>query len=142
MLADRRGLAGAPRADDGEDQVVAWLVETVLNGGSAMIDDVPYGRVRPLRQRATRQIKATIGGTVTTALISPTTILVHSALVIDAKTEDQQQRGTARRHAPPLDWRSRTSTRPTRLATPLVTTRHTTGRIVHLRELERQASPI
>jgi hypothetical protein len=86
------GWLAPPGADDGEDQVVAWLVETVLNGGSAMIDDVPFGRVRPLRQRVTRQIKATIGGTVTTALISPTTILVHSALVIDTKTEDQQQR--------------------------------------------------
>jgi hypothetical protein len=92
-------VLGSPRAgwrppgpDDGEDHVVAWLVETVLNGGSAMIDDVPFGRVRRMRQRVTRQIKATIGGTVTTATISPTTILVHSALVIDAKTEDQQQR--------------------------------------------------
>jgi hypothetical protein len=72
--------------------VLTWLVETVLKGGSAMIDDVALGRVRPLRRWVTRQIKATIGGTVTTALISPTTILVHSALVIDAKTEDQHHR--------------------------------------------------
>lgn len=69
-----------------------WLVETVLNGGSAMIDDVPFGRVRILRQRVTRQIKASIGGTVTPELILPTTIVVYSALVIDAKTEDQHRR--------------------------------------------------
>ncbi len=31
------------------------------------------------------------GGTVRTALVSPTTIMVHSALVVDAKTEEQQQ---------------------------------------------------
>ncbi len=86
------GWLEPPRAADGEDQVVAWLVETVLNGGSAMIDDVPFGRVRTLRQRVTRKIKASIGGTVTTALIPPTTILVYSALVIDAKTEDQHHR--------------------------------------------------
>jgi hypothetical protein len=43
-----------------------------------------------LRQRVARQIKATIGGTVRTALVSPTTIIAYSALVIDAKTEDQQ----------------------------------------------------
>jgi len=86
------GCLEPPGAADGEDQVVAWLVETVLKGGSAMIDDVPFGRVRPLRQRVTRQIKATIGGRVTTALISPTTIVVYSGLVIDAKTEDQQHR--------------------------------------------------
>jgi hypothetical protein len=70
--------------------VVAWLVETVLMGGSAMNDDVPFGRVRPLRQRVARQIKAAIGGTVTTALISPTTIVVYSAWVIDGRTEDQR----------------------------------------------------
>jgi hypothetical protein len=84
------GCLEPPGAADGEERVVAWLIETVLKSGSAMIDDVPFGRVRPLRQRVCRQIKATIGGTVTTALISPTTILVYSALVIDAKTEDQQ----------------------------------------------------
>lgn len=73
--------------------MVAWLVETVLKGGSAMIDDIPFGRVRSLRQRVTSQIKTIIGGTVTTALISsPTTIMVYSALVIDAKTEDQHHR--------------------------------------------------
>ena len=71
--------------------MVAWLVETVIKGGSAMIDDVPFGRVRPQRKRVTRQIKATIGGKVTTALISPTTVIVYSALVVDAKTEDQHQ---------------------------------------------------
>lgn len=69
--------------------MVAWLVATVLRGGSAMIDDVPFGRVRPLRQRVARQIKAAVGGTVRTSLVSPTTILVYSASVIDAKTEDQ-----------------------------------------------------
>jgi hypothetical protein len=96
--------------------VVAWLAETVLTGGSAMIDDVAFGRVRPLRQRVTRQVKATIGATVTTALISPTTILVHSALVIAAKSEDQHHRemhdamlrlwaGEARTSTRPPDWR-------------------------------------
>lgn len=85
-----------------------------------MIDDVPFGRVRPLRQRAARQIKAAIGGTVRTAMISPTTILVYSALVIDAKTEDQQHqemrdarlRLWASEEGPPLaqpDWRRRWS---------------------------------
>ena len=83
------GWLEPPREADGEDQVVTWLVETVVNGGSAMIDDVPFGRVRTLRQRVACQIKASIGGTVTTALISPTAIVVYSALVIDAKTEDQ-----------------------------------------------------
>jgi hypothetical protein len=86
------GWLEAPGAVDGEDQVLSWLVDTVLQGGSAMIDDVPFGRVRPLRQRVTRQIKATIGGKVTTELVSPTTILVHSGLVVDAKTEDQHHR--------------------------------------------------
>jgi hypothetical protein len=84
------GWLQPPTAADGEDEVLAWLVETVLRGGSAMIDDIPYGRVRPLRQRAARQIKEAIGGTVRTAMVSPTTILVYSAMVIDAKTEDQQ----------------------------------------------------
>jgi hypothetical protein len=84
------GWLAPPKAADADDEVLVWLVETVLRGGSAMIDDVPFGRDRPLRQQAARQIKAAIGGTVRTALVSPTTILVYSALVIDAKTEDQQ----------------------------------------------------
>jgi len=99
--ADRDRLCGScwrivegwlepPAPVDGEDLVVAWLVHTVLRGGSAMIEDVPFGRVRPLRQRVARQIKAAIGGTVTTSLISPTTIIVFSQLVIDAKSEDRQ----------------------------------------------------
>jgi hypothetical protein len=86
-LAVVEGWLELPTAADGEDEVLVWLVETVLRGGSDMIDDVPFGRVRPLRQRAIRQIKAAIGGT---AIVSPTTILEYSALVIDAKTEDQQ----------------------------------------------------
>jgi hypothetical protein len=118
-----------PGAADGEDHVVAWLVETVLKGGSATIDDVPFGRVRPLRQRVTRQVKATIGGTVTTAFISLTTIMVYSALVIDAKTPRPATPGTARCNAAPLDRRMRSSTRPTGLAATLVANRHGTGPI-------------
>ena len=56
------GWLEPPTEGDGEDEVVAWLVATVLRGGSAMIDDVPFGRVRPLRQRVARQIKAAVGG--------------------------------------------------------------------------------
>lgn len=35
------GWLEPPRGADGEEQVVAWLVETVLKGGSAMINDAP-----------------------------------------------------------------------------------------------------
>ncbi|MDQ1442791.1 MAG: hypothetical protein QOG97_3019 [Acidimicrobiaceae bacterium] len=86
------GWLEPPGVADGEDAVVAWLVETVLTGGSAMIEDVPVGRVRAIRQRVRREVKAAIGGTVTTALVSPTTIWVYSPLVIDAQTEEQQHR--------------------------------------------------
>ncbi len=79
-----------PEEPAGEDVVVAWLVETVLMGGSAMVDGVPFGRVGPLRVRVRGQIKAAIGGTVTTAMISPTTIWFYSPLVDDAKTEEMQ----------------------------------------------------
>jgi len=58
--------------------------------GSTMIEDVPFGRVRPLHQRVARQITAAIGGTVRTALLSSTTVMVYSPLLIDAKTEDQE----------------------------------------------------
>jgi hypothetical protein len=86
------GWLEPPGVAAGEDVVVAWLVETVLTSGSAMIEDVPGGRVRAIRQRLRREVKAAIGGTVTTALVSLTTIWVYSPLVIDAKSEEQQHR--------------------------------------------------
>ena len=122
--------------------MLTWLVETVLTGGSAMIDDVPFGRVRPLRPRVTRQIKATIGGTVTTALISPTTI--PGPLDVGHRRQDRRATppGAARRDAAPLGRRSRTPTRPTRLAALLVTGRHSTRPIAQLRRLvAARASP-
>jgi len=86
------GWLQAPPPPDGEDLVVAWLVATVLAGGSAMIEEVPFGRVGPLRARARKAIKAAIGGSVTTSLISSTAIMVWSSLVIDAKTDGQHHR--------------------------------------------------
>ena len=56
------GCLELPGPAEGEDLVLVWLVETVVKDDSAMIDDVPFGRVRPLCQRVTRQIRATIGG--------------------------------------------------------------------------------
>jgi hypothetical protein len=57
-----------------------------------MIEDVPVGRVRAIRQRVRREVKAAIRGTVTTALVSPTTIWVYSPLVINAQSDEQQHR--------------------------------------------------
>jgi hypothetical protein len=87
-----------------------------------MIDDIPFGRVRPLRHRVAHQIKAAIGGTVRTALVSPTTIIVYSSLVIDAKTEDQRHQELGR-HASVMGGRGGPSARPTGLATRVVTDR-------------------
>ena len=123
------GWLGPPAAGDGEDEVLVWLVETVLRGGSAMIDDIPYGRVRPLRQRAARHIKAAIGGTVMTATVSPTTILVYSTLVIEARTEDQQHQEIRDAILRPMGQRGGSSARPARLATPVLTDRPTIGMI-------------
>ncbi len=105
------GWLEPPRVADGEDEVVAWLVEPVPRSRSAMIEDVPFGRVQPLRPRGAREIKAAIGATVRTALISPTTILVYSVLAIDAKTEDQQRQDL--RDAPTAGQRPGPATRPT-----------------------------
>jgi hypothetical protein len=79
---------------DGEDEVLARLIETVLRGGSALIDDISSGRVRPLRQRVAWQIKPKapidrrddqyrVG-------LSHDDQGVLLSLVIDAKAEDQQ----------------------------------------------------
>ncbi len=90
-----RGCLEPPAVADGEDEVVAWLVETVLGGGSAVIDDVAFGRVRPLRQRVARQIKAAVGGRVRTSLVSATTLLAYSSLVIDARPRTASYRRCA-----------------------------------------------
>ena len=129
-----------PTAADGEDEVVAWLVETVLRGGSAMIEDVSYGRARPLRQRAARQIEAAIGGTVRTAMVSPTTILLYC---LGDRRQDRGQAapGNARRHAQAMGQRRGSSARPAGLATPVVTDRPTIGKITNTESDGRYRAP-
>jgi hypothetical protein len=135
------GWLQPPTAADGEDEVLAWLVETVLRGGSAMIDDVPFGRVRPLRQRAARQIKAAIGGTVRTrdglADDDP------GVLRLGDRRQDRGPAapGDARRNGQAMGQRGGSSARPARLATTVVTDRPTIGKISHTESGRRYRAP-
>jgi hypothetical protein len=101
------------------------MVETVLRGGSAMIDDVPLGRVRPLRQRAAREIKAAIGATVRTAMVSPTDD--PGVLRLGDRRQDRgpAARRDARRNGQTMGQQGGSSARPARLATTVVTDRPT-----------------
>lgn len=70
--------------------VLTWVVETVLEHGEALLRGVPEELVSEYRKAARTALKATIGGTVTTRALSPTTVWVHSPLVRDAVTEEQK----------------------------------------------------
>ena len=85
------GRLQPPPASDGEDTVAAWLLRTVLQFGEAMLEGVPVPRMQSLRARVRSDIKAAVGGSVTTRTIGPTTLWVSSGLVNGAKTPERWQ---------------------------------------------------
>lgn len=75
----------------GEDDVVDWIVVTVLEIGEAMIDGVPVPRLEWVRRKARSELKAAVGGSVRTSKIGQNTLWVCSGLVVDAKTPERWQ---------------------------------------------------
>jgi hypothetical protein len=71
--------------------VAAWLLRTVLQFGEAMLEGVPVPRMQALRARVRSDIKAAVGGSVTTRTVGPTTLWVSSGLVNGAKTPERWQ---------------------------------------------------
>lgn len=109
-----------PAPADGEDEVVAWAVETVLEFGEALVEEVPVPRLESFRRRVRSQLKAAIGGAVRTQKLGDDAVWVWSALVHDAKTPErwqQELRAAADRMdslvtgqpVPPARWRGRWS---------------------------------
>ena len=61
------GWLAAPPPVKGEDAVVRWVVNAVLEVGEALIEGVPVPRLEALRRRIRSGLKATIGGSVQTS---------------------------------------------------------------------------
>lgn len=83
------GWLSSPPPSDGEDEVVAWIVSSVLATGEALVEGVPVPRFEAVRGRVRSEIKRAIGGSVRTAKIGPTSLWVMSRLVVDAKTPER-----------------------------------------------------
>jgi hypothetical protein len=75
----------------GENDVVDWIVVTVLEIGEAMIDGVPVPRLEWVRRRTRSELKDAIGGSVRTSKVGQNTLWVSSGLVVDAKTPERWQ---------------------------------------------------
>ena len=85
------GWLAAPPPVKGEDAVVRWVVNAVLEVGEALIEGVPVPRLEALRRRIRSELKATIGGSVQTSRVGPAALWVRSGLVQDAKTPERWQ---------------------------------------------------
>lgn len=85
------GWLSPPPPAGGEDGVVHWVVETVLEVGEAMVEGVPIPRIESLRRRVRSEIKAAVGGSVKTSKLGPATLWVSSGLVNGAKTPERWQ---------------------------------------------------
>ncbi len=135
------GWLQPPTAADGEDEVLAWLVETVLRGGSAMIDDVPFGRVRPLRQRARPPDQGSDrrDGQDSDGLADDD----PGVLRLGDRRQDRGSAapGDARRNGQAMGQRGGSSARPARLATTVVTDRPTIGKISNTESGRRYRAP-
>jgi hypothetical protein len=84
------GWLSPPPPGDGEDEIVAWIIRTVLTSGEAMVEDVPAPRLESLRRRVRSELKQAIGGSVRTTSVG-TALIVDSLLVLDAKTPERLQ---------------------------------------------------
>jgi hypothetical protein len=85
------GWLSAPPPAAGEDDVVRWVVETVLEFGEAMLQEAPAPRLESVRRRVRSELKAAIGGSVRTERIGDEGLWVWSGLVNDAKTPERWQ---------------------------------------------------
>jgi hypothetical protein len=85
------GWLSPPSPAAGEDDVVRWVVGTVLETGEAMVEGVPVPRLESLRRRVRSELKAAIGGSVRTTKIGQCGLWVWSGVVNDAKTEERRQ---------------------------------------------------
>ena len=85
------GWLGPPPPAVGEDDVARWLVETALEVGEALVEEVPAPRVEAIRRRVRSELKAAIGGSVRTEQIGDDGLWVWSGLVNDAKTPERWQ---------------------------------------------------
>ena len=114
------GWLSPPPPAAGEDSVAAWLLTTVLRVGEALVEEVPVPRMEALRRRIRAEVKAAVGGSVSTRAISPSTLWVSSGLVNGAKTPERWaadiQAGLERLQSfqdgedvPPASWRGRWS---------------------------------
>lgn len=85
------GWLSPPPPAVGEDDVVRWLVETALEVGEALVEEVPAPRVEAIRRRVRSELKAAIGGSVRTEQIGDDGLWVWSGLVNEAKTAKRWQ---------------------------------------------------
>jgi hypothetical protein len=85
------GWLSAPPPAAGEDDVVRWVVETVLEFGEAMLQEAPAPRLESVRRRVRSELKAAIGGSVRTERIGDEALWVRSGLVNDTKTPERWQ---------------------------------------------------
>jgi len=85
------GWLAAPPPVEGEDAVLRWAINAVLEVGEALIEGVPVPRLEALRRRIRGELKATIGGSVQTSRVGPAALWVRSGLVQDAKTPERWQ---------------------------------------------------
>lgn len=83
------GWLAAPPPVEGEDAVLRWVVNAVLEVGEALIEGVPVPRREAFRRRIRSELKATIGGSVQTSRVGPAALWVRSGLVQDAKTPER-----------------------------------------------------
>jgi hypothetical protein len=72
------GWLSPPPAAAGEDDVVHWVVATVLEIGEAMVEGVAVPRLESLRRRVRSELKAAIGGSVRTSKIGHDSLWVSS----------------------------------------------------------------
>jgi len=85
------GWLSPPPPAVGEDDVVRWLVETALEVGEAVVEEVPAPRLEAIRRRVRSELKAAIGGSVRTEQIGDEGLWVWSGLVNEAKTPERWQ---------------------------------------------------
>ena len=89
--ASSRGGWSRPPAAEGEDAVLRWVINAVLESGEALIEGVPVPRLEAFRRRVRSELKAMMGGSVHTSRIGAAVLWVRSGLVPDAKTPERWQ---------------------------------------------------